>query len=264
MSCSSGNRDTDPKSGEFVLAYEGHGWIWKICLNDIPIVWNEPSGGQLPITLAVRNGSNILSVKAVKRSHGPVSPLGLEVRRDVLRTSSTVAALHVSPENVADKYERDITFTASIPITWTWQTADPVSTISEADHDTIVSLIAALKASLAEKDLRKYRELRRIYFADMAKYRGTVAKETSRFEELQLPLFFEGPIQVEMRRPEELSFVTRSRVVYVCGPSDRWLIKLVPSAANTMTTRPTGTTSVSWTFGPFLFAKVQGEWVFLN
>jgi hypothetical protein len=253
---------------EYALAFGGIGWTWTVCLNDIPVLWEDRGGGQIPITGYVRNGENTLSIKAVKHDGGAILPTRLAVNQVPLGASgqakawSPVAQVDVSPEAVTETYEKTLTFAATVPVTWAWETADKLTSLSDTDRRAIASLILEFKTALAGKDLIAYKRLRQACLEETAKLHGGTLAEMTTEQELQLPEFFKGPVRVSAVDEGKLMFVQRDRVVYVRGPGDGTLIWVRPAAGEASESRPA--VDVSWTYGPLLFAKIGVTWAIIN
>lgn len=266
-SCSSTDTPSS-KAKDFALANGGMGWTWSVSLNGIPLLWEEPGGGLSEITLAVRNGENRLSVKAKRDRGEPVSSARLRV---LLMTSSgqpttdaPIVDLAIEPGGGSDTYEKTVTFNAAIPFTWAWETAESISSLSEVDRRSILSTIHEMQSALARQDWKACDKLRQAYCTDRARYHGVSSDDTAREVDGRLKKAFEVPAHVEGRKETELNFVCSGQVVYVCGKEAPWVIRVIPEADNGVSTQPAMPPKISWTFGPFLFAKIRGQWVIVN
>ena len=245
-----------PPQTSFLLITTGKGWRLTAFVNDVPAVWDENTirQGANVITPLVRNGDNKLLVRATRDSSEVSETLHVKVTRGTVAAAASIAVdeLEIEPDGSHDSHEVIRNFRAKMPLKWTWESAEAVKSLSASDRGLIMTQIKALGQSLAAKDLKRYHEIRGAIVRDMAKCLHMKTSEVTAIENKMLSAAFAETASVEAREETRLRFVVCGGCVWVSGRDREWVVRMPVNA------------SKSYYFGPFLFAKIAGQWRLVN
>jgi len=232
------------------LDCDGVSGRFTVVLNDLPIFIDQPIRGA-DLTWAVSNGSNDLRVQIEGMKLDNI----FRVIEEDTRTGEIVVLheYYIKPEK-NEKIAFEFSWQASIDVEWPWTKASSIETFDDDDRDEIYAVIQHLHSALKACDRQEYYRLRRLVYESQAAFSGVSVSQIMELEAEECLSLSKKGFKPHITPISELHFVPFERVVYVSGtmPSDDLTLGSV--------VRFDLGSGRYVTYGPFVFAKIQGKW----
>lgn len=171
--------------------------------------------------------------------------------------------------DAGDYFEREFTFSATMPIRWRWQDADDVGKLTETDRAEMLTLMESIAAAYRSRRVDSIREACLPWWPgdNQLLVRGARMEEVG--AEQAQAVFAASDYQVSVTRSEDLEFQAGSKLVRLAStalippiagefpPTRARIIHAGPAAPST---RPSGQVEYSLCVPELFFIKQNGEW----
>jgi hypothetical protein len=154
-------------------------------------------------------------------------------------------------------WEHTVEFTAKVPIRWTWESAESISSVGPADRAEMVAQLKLLGSSLEKKDCETYDHLYSAHIKGLAKVRGVTPDIVARESDQKMLALLNAPFSVEFNQ-KGLLFFPRGRIVDVRLADNQPILRIAPRNPPL----PGGLEFLG--YDSFLFGKFKGKWVILK
>lgn len=180
-------------AGQGVPLYTAHvqhlGRDVEVVVNGVPV---SSAAGDLStlimqISPFLRDGRNTLEVRWTRTGESTLA-FGAKVSRRTTggtNPEDVVALEPVSNDPLNRPQSRTLTFDAAMPVRWSWEDGDPVSTVGAADRAAILGQVEAIHRAFAQGDPARATGLLETVFREQGLMReGVVERTRQSFERL--------------------------------------------------------------------------------